>query len=116
MTITDFLLARLKAIGIDHLFGIPGDYILPFFEALDGSDIKHIAPCNELNGGYAADGYARLRGAGAIAVTYGVGAFSLINAVAEAYAERVPLVVISGGPPRQDYRDQAIKHHILPDR
>lgn len=116
MTITDFVLSRLKAIGVDHLFGIPGDYILPFFEALDGSDIQHIAPCNELNGGYATDGYARLRGAGAVAVTYGVGAFSLVNAVAGAYAERVPLVVISGGPPRQDYRDQALKHHILPGR
>jgi len=81
MTVTDFLLGRLKTIGIDHLFGIPGDYILSFFEALDASDIQHVAPCNELNGGYAADGYARLRGAGAIAVTYGPGAFSLVNAV-----------------------------------
>jgi len=116
MTVTDFLLGRLKAIGIDHLFGIPGDYILAFFEALDASDIQHIAPCNELNGGYAADGYARLRGAGAIAVTYGPGAFSLVNAVAGAYAERVPLVVISGGPPLQAYRDQPLKHHILPGR
>jgi indolepyruvate decarboxylase len=116
MTISDFLLGRLKAIGIDHLFGIPGDYILPFFEALDASDIDHVAPCNELNGGYAADGYARLRGAGAIAVTYGPGAFSLVNAVAGAYAERVPLVVISGGPPRQAYRDQPLMHHILPGR
>jgi len=116
MTITDFLLGRLKAIGIDHLFGIPGDYILPFFETLAASDIRHIAPCNELNGGYAADGYARLRGAGAIAVTYGPGAFSLVNAVAGAYAERVPLVVISGGPPLQDYRDEPLKHHVLPGR
>jgi len=116
MTITDFLLGRLKAIGIDHLFGIPGDYILPFFEALDASDIHHVATCNELNCGYAADGYARLRGAGAIAVTYGPGAFSLVNAVAGAYAERVPLVVIAGGPPLKAYRDEPLMHHILPGR
>ncbi len=115
-TIAEFLLSRLKTIGVDHLFGIPGDYILPFFEALEASDIQHVAPCNELNGGYAADGYARLRGAGAIAVTYGPGAFSLVNAVAGAYAERVPLVVISGGPPHQHYVDQPLMHHILPGR
>ncbi len=116
MRIVDFLLTRLKTIGIDHIFGIPGDYILPFFEVLETSEVQHIAPCNELNGGYAADGYARLRGAGAVAVTYGPGAFSLVNSVAGAYAERIPLVVICGGPPLVAYRDQALKHHILPDR
>lgn len=116
MNLAEFLLDRLKTLGVDHLFGIPGDYILPFFEVLEKHPIQHIAPCNELNGGYAADGYARLRGLGAVAVTYGPGSFSLVNAVAAAYAERSPVIVISGGPPLAAYRNQPLMHHILPDR
>jgi indolepyruvate decarboxylase len=116
MNISHYLLARLKSLGVDHMFGIPGDYILPFFEEMMDSDVLHVAPCNELNGGYAADGYARLRGLGAIAVTYGPGSFSLVNAIAGAYAERVPLVVISGGPPRQAYKTQPYLHHVLPHK
>ncbi len=116
MTVAEFLLSRLKGLGVDHLFGIPGDYILPFFEAMVASDIEHVATCNELNGGYAADGYARMRGLGAVAVTYGPGAFSLVNATAGAFAERVPMVVISGGPPSEAYRTRPHLHHVLPDR
>lgn len=116
MNLSEFLLHRLQQLGVDHVFGIPGDYILPFFEVMEKSPVQHIAPCNELNGGYAADGYARLRGLGAVAVTYGPGSFSLVNAVAAAYAERSPVVVISGGPALQAYRDQPLMHHILPDR
>lgn len=116
MNVAEFLLSRLKTLGVDHVFGIPGDYILAFFEILEGSDLQHVLPCNELNGGYAADGYARLRGVGAMAVTYGPGAFSLVNAVAAAYAERSPVIVISGGPPIQAYRDQPLMHHIMPGR
>ena len=116
MTVAEFLLSRLKGLGVDHLFGIPGDYILPFFEAMVVSDVEHVATCNELNAGYAADGYARLRGLGAVAVTYGPGAFSLVNATAGAYAERVPMVVISGGPPSEAYRSRPHLHHVLPDR
>jgi len=89
---------------------------LPFFEAMVASDIEHVATCNELNGGYAADGYARMRGLGAVAVTYGPGAFSLVNATAGAFAERVPMVVISGGPPSEAYRTRPHLHHVLPDR
>ncbi len=114
MNISQYLLIRLKSLGVDHMFGIPGDYILPFFEEMMDSDVLHVAPCNELNGGYAADGYARLRGLGAITVTYGPGSFSLVNAIAGAYAERVPVVVISGGPPRQTYKTQPYLHHMLP--
>ncbi len=116
MNVAEFLLSRLKTLGVDHVFGIPGDYILPFFEILEQSDLQHVLPCNELNGGYAADGYARLRGVGAMAVTYGPGAFSLVNATAAAYAERSPVIVISGGPPLKAYRDQPLMHHIMPGR
>ena len=60
-TISNYLLTRLKGLGVDHIFGIPGDFILPFFQAMSDSDISHVAACNELNAGYAADGYARLK-------------------------------------------------------
>ncbi len=116
MNYAEFLLARLQTLGVTELFGIPGDYILPFFESLEASPLRHVATCNELNAGYAADGYGRLRGAGAVAVTYGPGAFSLVNAVAAAYAERSPLVVISGGPPLAAYADGRLLHHVLPGR
>ncbi len=115
-TVGAHLLQRLRALGVDHLFGIPGDFILPLFEMLGANGLQHVASCNELNAGYGADGYARLRGLGAVAVTYGPGAFSLVNATAGAYAERVPVVVISGGPARAAYRAQPHLHHVLPQR
>jgi indolepyruvate decarboxylase len=115
-TVCDYLLQRLKSLGVDHVFGIPGDYILPFFEHMVHSDITHIATCNELNAGYAADGYARLRGLGAVAVTYGPGSLSVVNAAAGAFAERVPLVIISGGPPVAAYRTMPVMHHLLPGK
>jgi indolepyruvate decarboxylase len=116
MNVSQYLLARLKEQGVDHVFGIPGDFILPFFQEMVGSDVSHIAACNELNAGYAADGYARLKGLGVAAVTYGPGSFSIVNAVAGAYAESVPLLVISGGPSCEAYRNQPILHHTLPKK
>jgi len=114
ITVSGYLLRRLKSLGVDHVFGIPGDYILPFFEALVGSDVRHVAACNELNAGYAADGYARLRGLGAVAVTYGPGSLSVVNAAAGALAESVPMLIISGGPARDAYRAMPAMHHLLP--
>ena len=114
MTFADYILHRLDQLGVQHIFGIPGDFILPLFQAMVDSPVDHIATCNELNAGYAADGYARLRGLGVAAVTYGPGAFSLVNAVAGAYAESVPMLVISGGPSTEAYRTQPVLHHTLP--
>ena len=116
MNVSEYLLARLKSLGVDHVFGIPGDFILPFFQTIQNTDIEHIAACNELNAGYAADGYARLKGLGVAAVTYGPGAFSIVNAVAGAFAESVPLLVISGGPDTEAYAKQPVLHHTLPDQ
>ena len=115
MNISAYLLHRLQSRGVDHVFGIPGDYVLPFFDELTASEVEHVAACNELNAGYAADGYARLKGLGAVAVTCGPGSLSLVNAVAGAYAERVPVVVICGGPRREAYAKKPRLHHILPD-
>ncbi len=116
ITVAEYLLTRLKSLNVDHVFGIPGDFILPFFETMVDFDIEQIAACNELNAGYAADGYARLRGLGAAAVTYGPGSFSIVNAVAGAYAEEVPIVIISGGPSTEAYEKRPVLHHLMLDR
>lgn len=115
MNVSEYVLQRLHSRGVDHVFGIPGDYVLRFFEALVSSPVSHVAAANELNAGYAADGYARIKGLGAVAVTYGPGSLSLVNAVAGAYAERVPVVVICGGPRLASYGSAAYQHHLLPD-
>src|SRR5512140_534821 len=98
ITVAGYLLARLKEIGVDHLFGVPGDFVLGFLNQVLKSDVKYVGTCNELNAAYAADGYARIRGIGALVSTYGVGELSAINGVAGAFAERVPVIIITGSP------------------
>lgn len=112
-TVSCYLLDRLQEIGIRHLFGVPGDYILDFLDEVVASPIRWVGTCNELNAGYAADGYARLNGAGAAVVTYGVGGLSALNAVAGAFAEHVPLVLISGAPPARRRETGAMVHHLV---
>lgn len=114
-TVSDYLVQRLRDIGIEHAFGVPGDYTLDFLDRLVHSPIAWVGNCNELNAGYAADGYARLKGAGLAVVTYAVGGFSILNAVAGAYAEHVPLVVISGAPAMTRRQTQALVHHLAGD-
>ncbi len=112
--IPDYLLQRLSEIGVEHIFGVPGDLIMPFFERIDASNVAYVGCCNELNTGYAADGYARVQGIGAAVVTGGVGTLSIINAVAGAYAEDVPLIVIAGGPHSGSLKTQPKMHHTIP--
>jgi len=112
-TVSRYLINRLKEIGINHLFGVPGDYVLDFLDEVMDSPVQWVGTCNELNAGYAADGYARLNGAGAAVVTYSVGGLSIINAVAGAFAEHVPLIVISGAPPARRRESQAMVHHLV---
>ncbi|HLI56297.1 MAG TPA: thiamine pyrophosphate-binding protein, partial [Actinomycetota bacterium] len=103
MNVAEYLLARLNEVGVRHVFAVPGDYAGAFLEALDASPgIERIATVNELGAGYAADGYARLNGVGAACVQYGVGGFSILNATAGSYVERLPVVVISASPKRAD--------------
>ncbi|MAT95466.1 MAG: hypothetical protein CME59_23100 [Halioglobus sp.] len=112
--LADYLLKRLGEIGIEHVFGVPGDFIMPLLEHLSASKLDYVGCCNELNAGYAADGYARVQGAGAAVVTGGVGPLSIINAVAGAYAEDVPVVIISGGPRMAAFDKQPKMHHTIP--
>lgn len=110
-TVATYLLQRLKEVGLGHAFGVPGDYVLTFMDRLIASGIDLIGTCNELNAGYAADAYARIRGIGCIVVTWGVGGFSAMNAVAGAYAEQVPLVVLVGSPRTNQRRSSMLLHH-----
>jgi len=122
-TVSDYLIVRLAELGLKDLFAVPGDYVARWFDYIDDKDrrpllMKHNdhraspsgghsrLPVNlnrygcrsELEAGYAADAYARVRGIGCVAVTYGVGAFSLVNSVAGSYVERLPVIAISGSP------------------
>ncbi|MBW4555517.1 MAG: alpha-keto acid decarboxylase family protein [Trichormus sp. ATA11-4-KO1] len=114
-TVSEYLFHRLESLGVQHIFGVPGDYVLDLMDVLNQTSINLICNCNELNAGYAADAYARVRGLGAVCVTYGVGGFSLVNAVVGAYAERVPLVVISGAPNSSVRKGNLLLHHTTGD-
>jgi TPP-dependent 2-oxoacid decarboxylase len=114
-TISRYLIERLKDVGVRHLFGVPGDYVLDFLDEVLASDLEWVGTCNELNAGYAADGYARMNGMAAAVVTYGVGGLSILNAVAGAFAERVPMLVVSGAPPTRRRAAGALVHHLVAD-
>ncbi len=112
-TVSRYLVKRLQEIGVQHIFGVPGDYVLDFCDEVIASPIQWVGTCNELNAGYAADGYARMKGAGAAVVTYGVGGLSILNATAGAFAEQVPLIVISGAPASRRRDSGAMVHHLI---
>lgn len=92
------ILRRLREHGCDAIHGVPGDFTLPFLSYLKDTEMKWVGSCNELNAAYAADGYARVTGLGAVCTTYGVGELSAINGIAGSFAERVPVVHIVGSP------------------
>ncbi len=110
-TIGSYLLKRLQEHGVDHIFGVPGDFVLGFMTEIESSPIELINTCDEQGAGFAADAYARLRGIGAACVTYGVGGLKLANTTGQAYAERVPVVVISGAPSMAERRRNPLIHH-----
>jgi indolepyruvate decarboxylase len=115
ITVGEYLSQRLHSFGVKYIFGVPGDYVLGLMDVLLQSPLELICTCNELNAGYAADAYARLNGIGAVCITYGVGGFSLVNAVVGAYAERIPLVVISGAPNSSFKQNNLLLHHTTGD-
>jgi indolepyruvate decarboxylase len=115
ITVAEYLLIRLKEIGVNHLFGVPGDFVLGFLNQVLKSGVKYVGTCNELNAAYAADGYARIQGIGAFVSTYGVGELSAVNGVAGAFAERVPVVVITGSPAMINFQTRPLLHHTLGD-
>lgn len=111
-----YLIDRLAEIGVDHLFGVPGDYNLRFLDDVEAADnIEWVGCANELNSAYAADGYARVRRVGALLTTYGVGELSALNGVAGAAAERLPVIHVVGGPNVADMNGRKMMHHSLGD-
>jgi len=110
-TVSTYLLTRLQQAGLGHVFGVPGDYVLSFMDRIVESGLELVGTCNELNAGYAADAYARVKGIGCGCVTWGVGSFSAMNAVAGAHAEQVPLVVLVGGPRTTARSPSMLLHH-----
>ncbi|MEU3844567.1 thiamine pyrophosphate-dependent enzyme [Streptomyces sp. NPDC028635] len=98
-TVGKYLVDRLRQLGLEHLFAIAGDYSIEWLNGyVTPGGVKIIEEVNEVNAGYAADGYARLKGIGALCVTYSAGALCAVNAAAGAYVEKVPLVLINGTP------------------
>ena len=113
-TVIEYVLGRLKAIGVTDIFGVPGDFAFPVQDAIVAHpDINWIGCCNELNAAYAADGYARIRGVAAVSTTYGVGELSAISAIAGSYAEHLPVFHLTGMPKLAAQSEGALVHHTL---
>ncbi len=114
-TIGEYLIQRLYAHGVRHIFGIPGDYVLGFYDQLSKSKLQVINTCDEQGAGFAADAYARVRGLGAVCITYCVGGLKVTNTTAEAFAEKSPVVVISGAPGIKERERNPLLHHKVRD-
>ena len=113
-TVIQHLLEELKKIGINDIFGVPGDYAFPVNDAIcNDPELRWVGCCNELNAAFAADGYARVHGAAALCTTYGVGELSAINGIAGAYAENLPVFHIVGAPAHAVQMRRGVLHHTL---
>lgn len=114
-TVSEYLIRRLVDYGVEHVFGVPGDYILQFYQQLENSTLQVINTCDEQGAGFAADAYARLRGLGVVCVTYCVGGLKIANTTAQAFAEKSPLVIISGAPGINERHHNPLLHHKVRD-
>ena len=116
-SVVTYALDRLADLGIGHVFGVPGDYSFPINDAVEEhSRLSWVPSANELNAAYAADGYARRRGAAVVCTTYGVGELSALNGLMGAMAERLPVFHLVGTPSLRIVRQELICHHTLGDR
>ena len=116
MNTAEYIIKRLEELGVNEFFGLPGDYNFNILYAIEeNQNTKWIGCTNELNAGYAADGYARIRGYGALVTTYGVGELSAINAIAGSMAENVPVIHIVGLPSTKRIENKELIHHNFQD-
>ena len=115
VTLAEYLFTRLRQLGVQSVHGVPGDYNLSLLDHVEPTGLHWVGNCNELNAGYATDGYARIKGLGALITTFGVGEISAANAIAGAYAEFAPVVHIVGTPARHLQESRALIHHTLND-
>ena len=113
MNLTEYLFHRLRELGVEHTFGIPGDFVLPVYAVQEQVGMATVVCAHEPGVGFAADAYARFRGLGVALVTYGPGALNTLNPVACAYAEQSPLLVVSGGPEVALRRPELHLHHVI---
>jgi len=115
-TVGQYLFDCLKLEGITEIFGVAGDYNFTLLDTLERyNGIKFIEGRNELNSGYASDGYARIKGISALITTFGVGELSACNPIAGAFSENVPIIHIVGSPPEKDQKEHKLMHHTLMD-
>jgi indolepyruvate decarboxylase len=114
MALGDFLVAYLKRAGVAHIFGLPGDLVLGLFHRFGRArDLEIVTFSHEPSVGFAADGYARsTRRLGVVCVTYGAGGHNVVNPVAGAYAEQVPILVVSGGPGEAEQKLSGVHHQV----
>jgi indolepyruvate decarboxylase len=115
LSIGEYLIQRLYAHGVRHVFGVTGDYALTFYDQMVHSRLQVVNTCDEQGAGFAADAYARLRGLGVVCVTYCVGGLKVANTTAQAFAEKSPVVVISGAPGTKERVKDALLHHKVRD-
>ncbi len=113
-TVIEYVLRRLKQLGLREVFGVPGDFAFPVNDAIcSDPELRWIGSCNELNAAYAADGYARVRGFAALCTTFGVGELSALNGLAGSYTEHLPVFHLVGMPNIKTQRERRIVHHTL---
>lgn len=115
INLAEYLFTRLRQLGVSAIHGVPGDYNLELLDYVKASGLVWVGNANELNAAYAADGYARIKGIGAVVTTFGVGELSAINAIAGSYAEFAPVVHIVGTPPRASQDGRLLIHHTFAD-
>ena len=114
-TVGNYLITRLRQAGVNHVFGIPGDYVLRFYDLMVESPLEIVGTCTEAGAAFAADAYARVQGLGVVCVTYCVGGLNTLNAIAGTYAEKSPVVVISGAPGLGERARSPLLHHRVRD-
>src|ERR1700741_599889 len=113
-TVIQYILKRLNEIGVDDVFGVAGDYAFPVNDAIvEDPSGNWIGCCNELHAAYAADGYARMRGVGALGPPYGVGDLAAMSGIAGAYAEHLPVFHLVGTPNSATQEGRALAHQTL---
>jgi len=113
-SVIEHVLGRLKKLGINKVFGVPGDYAFSVNDAIcNDAEMQWIGCCNELNAAYAADGYARIKGLAALSTTFGVGELSALCGIAGSFTEHLPVIHIVGMPPITTQREHRIVHHTL---
>jgi len=113
LSIGQYLINRIGDLGVKHVFGIPGDYVLGLYKMLERSPLKLVGMTREDSAGFAADAYARVNGLGCVCVTYCVGGLSACNSVAGAYAEKSPVIVLSGSPGLGERAKNPLLHHMV---